>query len=231
MSDRRRRGLVVALLAALLVLAGLTYAMVRLARPEALVAGVSTTSQINQTERVVSAMQGGGGGMMRVGDGDPAKTPVRSIAAARARVRSAFADLGLHPGEIIWFHYGFYVELKDSAGKSATEVLVSPTDGSIMTEPGPAMMWNTKYSPRRMMNAGVTGAPRVSVAAAKTIAQAWLAKHLAGTTAATIDEYPGYYTVDVASEGITSGMLSVNASTGEVWYHTWHGSFITQEDS
>jgi hypothetical protein len=25
--------------------------------------------------------------------------------------------------------------------------------------------------------------------------------------------------------GKISGMLSVNASTGQVWYHTWHGTY------
>jgi hypothetical protein len=27
-------------------------------------------------------------------------------------------------------------------------------------------------------------------------------------------------------DGKISGMLSVNASTGQVWYHTWHGTYI-----
>jgi len=27
------------------------------------------------------------------------------------------------------------------------------------------------------------------------------------------------------------GMLSVNATTGAVWYHTWHGTFIAKEDA
>jgi hypothetical protein len=26
-------------------------------------------------------------------------------------------------------------------------------------------------------------------------------------------------------------MLSVNATTGAVWYHTWHGTFIAKEDA
>jgi hypothetical protein len=221
----------VALVAALTALSGLTFVMARAANHEPLVAGVSPRSQIAQTERIVGAMQSGaGGGMMRPGRNDLVKTPVRSIAAARARVRSAYADLGLHPGEVIWFHYGFYVELKDAAGKPATEVLVSPSDGSIMTEPGPAMMWNTTYAPSRMMSSGAVGDPRVSQAQAQNIASKWLAQHLPGTIAATNDAYPGYFTVDLAKNGITSGMLSVNAHSGEVWYHTWHGTFIARED-
>jgi hypothetical protein len=44
------------------------------------------------------------------------------------------------------------------------------------------------------------------------------------------DEYPGYYTVDVQTQGKLSGMLSVNGFTGQVWYHTWHGQFIEMAD-
>ena len=54
----------------------------------------------------------------------------------------------------------------------------------------------------------------------------------AGETAAGMAmEYPGYYTLDSASGGKTVGMLSVNATTGAVWYHTWHGEFVAEEDS
>jgi hypothetical protein len=32
------------------------------------------------------------------------------------------------------------------------------------------------------------------------------------------------------AQGTVNGMLSVNASTGQVWYHSWHGRFIARED-
>jgi hypothetical protein len=51
---------------------------------------------------------------------------VSSIPAARARAATAAQPAGLHPGEVMWFDNGFYVELKDSAGKPATEVIVDP---------------------------------------------------------------------------------------------------------
>ena len=38
------------------------------------------------------------------------------------------------------------------------------------------------------------------------------------------------YTIDVGAGGHPVGMLSVNASTGAVWYHTWHGSFLAERD-
>lgn len=31
--------------------------------------------------------------------------------------------------------------------------------------------------------------------------------------------------------GVLSGMLSVNSSSGTVWYQTWHGALIAREDS
>jgi hypothetical protein len=33
-----------------------------------------------------------------------------------------------------------------------------------------------------------------------------------------------------ANTGLVNGMVSVNASTGQVWWHSWHGRFIAQED-
>ena len=40
------------------------------------------------------------------------------------------------------------------------------------------------------------------------------------------DAFPGYYTLHALRGGQVVGMLSVNAATGAVWYHTWHGRFI-----
>jgi hypothetical protein len=48
----------------------------------------------------------------------------------------------------------------------------------------------------------------------------------------TPDAYPGYYTMETtAAGGAINGMLSVNATTGQVWYHSWHRTFIAREDS
>jgi hypothetical protein len=166
-------------------------------------------------------MGAAGGGMMTgrvwlAGDG----VPVASIAAARARAAQAAQPAGLHPGEVIWFANGFYVELKDAAGNPSTEVLVDPTGGGVSTEPGPAMMWNT----------GSTAAT-VSADQARTIAGRWLDANRPGEAVGSLDAYPGYYTVDTVAGSTTKAMLSVNAATGQVWYHTWHGAFIAKQDS
>jgi hypothetical protein len=176
-----------------------------------------------------SGMMGGGSGMASgrvwlAGDG----VTVTSIAAARSRAALASSSAGLHPGEVIQFSDNFYVELKDAAGAPVTEVLVDPVTGAVSTEPGPAMMWNT-------------GSRTASVSSeqAKAIAGRWLRANRSGESVGAIDAYPGYYTVDTTSGtagGTTGGstpvgMLSVNATTGAVWYHTWHGTYIAEQDA
>jgi hypothetical protein len=170
-------------------------------------------------------MMGGGGALWLVGDGNG----VGSIAAARARAALAADAAGLHPGEVIWFDNGFYVELKDAEGSPATEVIVDPRTGTVSTEPGPAMMWNTRFG---MHRAGDGAAVRVSAEQAQQIAGDWLARSLPGRRAAEPDTYPGYYTMETTTDtGTINGMLSVNSTTGEVWYHSWHGRFIAREDA
>jgi len=36
---------------------------------------------------------------------------------------------------------------------------------------------------------------------------------------------------DLRRNGAISGMLSVDSVGGGVWYHSWHGKFISMEDS
>ena len=158
-------------------------------------------------------------------------TPVTSIAAARERAATAATAAGLHPGEVIWFDNGFYVELKDTAGDSATEVIVDPPSGTVFTEPGPAMMWNTRYGMHGFVN-GQGAVPAISAQRAQQLATQWLNANLAGRIAQPPDSYPGYYTSETTtSDGTINGMLSVNATTGQVWYHSWHGRFIAKEDA
>ena len=174
---------------------------------------------------------GQGAGMMGLvwlpGDG----VAVSSIPAARARAAKAAAPAGLHPGEVMWFDNGFYVEFKDGAGQPATEVIVDPRTGSVSTEPGPAMMWNTRFG----MRAGSSSAGPVTSAKAREVATSWLAANQTGnqggTTIRSMDAYPGYFTIDLQRNGAVSGMMSVNSYTGAVWYHGWHGAFNSMEDS
>lgn len=97
---------------------------------------------------------------------------------------------------------------------------MDPTTGAVATEPGPAMMWNTG-----------SATSRVAEDQARSIAGAWFRGNRPGGTVTSVDACPGYYTLDTAAGGKSVGMLSVNASTGAVWYHTWRGTFRAKEDA
>jgi hypothetical protein len=163
----------------------------------------------------------GGGSMMDTrtwlaGNG----VQVTTIPAARARADVAASPSGLHTGEVMQFSDNFYVELKDASGASAAEVMVDPATGAVFTEFGPAMMWTTGTAPYA-----------VSADRASSLAAEWLRTNAPGQTVGSTDIFPGHYTMDTVSGGNTVGMLSVNATTGAVWYHTWHGTFIAKEDA
>lgn len=204
-----------------------------------------------------------GAGMMRLGSGmmgyaaDESDEPVRDLAAARQRAARFAERLDLAVGEVMRFDNHYYAELDGNTGQPATEVLIDPDSGTVMFEPGPAMMWNTRYGMMRggtaMMGSGGTmgggamtgdgpgwmGDPTstpgqgdrpasatVTAKDARTIAARWLRDNNPAITAGEADPFPGYFTLHTMRGTRIDGMLSVNASTGAVWYHRWHGRFI-----
>lgn len=96
--------------------------------------------------------------------------------------------------------------------------------GAVRIEYGPAMMWNTRYG---MHPAGDAPA-RVSAGQAVSGAQAWLDDRRTGLTAGDPTAFPGYYTLHTRKAGRIAGMISVNALSGAVWNHTWHGVFLAR---
>ena len=69
----------------------------------------------------------------------------------------------------------------------------------------------------------------VSLADAHTLAQRWLDSNEPGVKVETGgDTFPGYFTLETLKGGKITGMMSVNASTGAVWPHWWHGAFIAK---
>jgi hypothetical protein len=58
------------------------------------------------------------------------------------------------------------------------------------------------------------------------IAQRWLDENRPGVEADDVAPFYGYYTLHTEEDGEIEGMLSVHGSTGQVWYHTWHGDFV-----
>ncbi len=60
-------------------------------------------------------------------------------------------------------------------------------------------------------------------------AQKYLDANFAGAVAASDPmQFYGYYTLDYSRDGKTIGMLSVNGYSGQVFLHTWHGSFLEE---
>lgn len=132
--------------------------------------------------------------------------------------------------EYTWNFYGMVKE--DSTGKGAFQLIVDKYSGTVLPEMGPNMMWNTKFSPMTAMmgNMGVTTSSeemKLTPAQAKEKAQTLLQALLPTTTLAdTADTFYGYYNFDVLRDGKPYGMLSVNGSSGAVWYHIWHGEYL-----
>jgi hypothetical protein len=84
---------------------------------------------------------------------------------------------------------------------------------------GSNMMGSFDYAPDAESN--------ITADEAADIAQEYLDAYLSGKTADEhVDAFPGYYTLHVLEDGETVGMLSVNAYTGQVFLHHWHGEFI-----
>lgn len=176
---------------------------------------------------MMGGMMGPGmmGGMM--GIYPAAVTPITE-ADAEQRLTTFLAAYGpdLRVEEIMPFASNFYAEVVDGSGTAVGEVLVDRYTGAVYPEPGPNMMWNGRGG----MMAGVSAATQYDEAAAQKLAEQFLAGYLPGATALEETTFPGYYTFDYG-RGEIEGMLSVNAATGEIWVHTWHGPALTDQTS
>lgn len=165
----------------------------------------------------------GGGpwpGSAMMGYGVRGQGPVRTLDDAQTAAQR-FADRsGLRVGEVMQFDNGLYAELVDASGAGATEVLIDPASGAVQIEWGPAMMWNT-VTGMHARHGGDIGPDE-----ARRLADQWLRANRPAEQAGPAETFPGYYTLHTTRDGRIEGMLSVNASTGMVWYHTWHGRFI-----
>ncbi|MGC8875014.1 MAG: hypothetical protein ACP5SI_11300, partial [Chloroflexia bacterium] len=163
-------------------------------------------------------------------DGNPLTLEQAREAVEQYLDRSGLS--GLVVSEVMEFERNFYaiVQEKDT-GIGAFELLIDRFSGAVHPEPGPNMMWNTRYG--MMGRRLATGQPRISATDAVRIAQQWLDTNLPGVEARTddVDPFYGYYTLHVWKDGQIFGMLSVNARTGQVWYHTWHGAFLAMLES
>lgn len=129
----------------------------------------------------------------------------------------------------------YFSIIEEDTGRGAMELLVNPVTGYVYPEFGPNMMWNIKYGMHGSNGHGMMGSflsnysekDEISLEDAIVNANRYLEK---------IDEeliaekgghaFYGYYTFHINNDEEIKGMMSVNAYTGEVWYHNWHGKVI-----
>jgi hypothetical protein len=137
---------------------------------------------------------------------------------------------GLEIAEVMEFEHNFYAIVEETdTGIGAMELLVDKWTGEVSPEMGPNMMWNTKYGMhgRGGMMGRTSGTDTLTPDEALDIAQRWLDANRPGVTVEEhADPFYGYYTIHTLKDGEIEGMLSVHGSTGQVWYHTWHGAFV-----
>ena len=193
-------------------------------------------------------MMGRGPGMMygdrgwdddcQMADG-PAASPSGgiSIEDAQNAVERYIKDWGtdLEIAEMMEFEENHYAIVRErETGIGAMELLVDKTTGIVGPEMGPNMMWNARYGMHRRggMMGQSSGANSLSEERAVEIAQRWLEENKPGVTVEEhADPFYGYYTIHTVKNGEIDGMLSVHGTTGQVWYHTWHGAFIQMVES
>lgn len=84
-------------------------------------------------------------------------------------------------------------------------------------------------SPNWTPPSGTVSGP-LTAARAQQIANRWLADRGSGLSAASPDALPGYFTFHTVRDGKIAGMLSVNATSGAVWEHWWHGRYVKMEE-
>jgi len=149
--------------------------------------------------------------------------------AAKDAISNQSTDLEV--AEVMQFQQNFYaVVVEKSSGRGAFEMLIDPYNGDVSYEPGPNMMWNLKYG---MMGRTltVTQDNTVTLNEAKDLAQKALDEEVPGATVEGNGyNFYGYYTFDYQVNSQIVGMLSVHGLDGQVWFHTWHGTFISEEE-
>jgi hypothetical protein len=64
----------------------------------------------------------------------------------------------------------------------------------------------------------------------KEIGQKYIDSAYPGAKIEDVLQFYGYYTVHVERDGVFIGMFSVNAFSGSVWWHNWHGTYIQSRD-
>jgi hypothetical protein len=173
---------------------------------------------------------------------NPSDSSITSLGEAEEAIDNYVRRLGytgLHVTEVMEFERNYYaIAAEEETGIGAMELLMDKRSGAVGPEPGPNMMWNARYGMMGqgdgmmgMMGDYATDEMALSSEEAQDVAQRWLDTNMRGRTAGEADPFYGYYTLHFLSDGEIEGMLSVHSSTGDVWYHSWHGDFVTMMES
>lgn len=96
------------------------------------------------------------------------------------------------------------------------------TSGGMMNGAG---MMGSAGGPTWTPSSGTVTGP-VSSQQAIALADRWLAQRDPSLSVPDADAFPGYYSMEIERSGKIVGMLSVNASSGAIWNHWWHGDFV-----
>lgn len=215
---------------------------------------------MGSSSAMLGMMGGNSGMMGGYGNSNANLTPLTvDLAKASAEKYLANLDNSdLQIAEVMIFDNNAYVVVKEAGtGNGAFELLVDPVSQLAYPEYGPNMMWNLKYgglghgsmmggsSGFGMMGgtgmiggwdyqttpAEVSAELTVTSEQAVEYAKRYLDNNYAGATAATDPtQFYGYYTLDFSKDGKIIGMLSVNGYNGQVFLHTWHGTFIEEAE-
>jgi hypothetical protein len=158
---------------------------------------------------------------------DSAKTAVDAYLA-----RHNNPDLKV--AEIILFSNNAYARIiEQSTGTGAFELLVNE-NGRVSQEMGANMMWNLKYGMMSSFTStGQTATTPMTVTVDQALADAqkWLDTNIPGAkVASTSEAFYGYYTIEYTVNGTIAGMVSVNGFSGDIFPHTWHGTFIAIQE-
>ena len=88
---------------------------------------------------------------------------------------------------------------------------------------GGAGMMNGDFFDPSLVSSEMTVSPEQAL----EFAQQYLDKQFPGYKMSD-EVYPfyGYYTIDFLEDDQPAGMLSINGYSGQVFLHTWHGTFI-----
>ena len=205
-------------------------------------------------------MGNGGNMMDGYGNNTANLTPltIDQTKAAAEKYLANLNNSDLEIAEIMVFDNNSYVVVKEtSTGLGAFELLVDSGTQAAYPEHGPNMMWNVKYSGlnheymmgengygmmggygNTMMESwdsttplDVTSTMTVAPEQAIEYAQKYLDSNVSGATAASNPvKFYGYYTLDFEKDGKVAGMLSVNGYSGQVFLHTWHGTFVEETE-